>query len=72
MIDFEEIYNEILPNVIKNWEVLCKDDKVIESIDMNTNTLCQKIKFNNPNLDDSIIQIHAFTNLLTLFFYLCN
>lgn len=67
----DELFDEYLPYIMQNWNEIQKNEKIKEVMDMNTNTVCQKVKNNYPLVHDEFIQMFVFTHMIILLVYVC-
>lgn len=63
---YEKIMHETYISVIFNWAQIQTNQSILNILDMNTNSMCQYIKRNNPTLRDEFVQARVFTMLLMM------
>lgn len=62
--DLGKLMSDVFVNVIFNWSTLSQDPQIMNVVDMNRNSLCQKLKAENPTMRDSFIQAHVVSILI--------
>lgn len=65
--NFEDDVNNLYTEIIFNWSQIREYEEVMNVLDMETNTLCVKLKENNPMLRDEFVQARVLTILLVMF-----
>jgi len=63
--------NEIYVNISMNWDSIKKNDNIMNTLDINTNTLCKKLKSVHNELNDDMIKMRTFTIMMMLFMMVC-
>ncbi len=53
-------------NIIFNWESIKQNTLLMESLNMKSNSLCQKLKEQNPTMRNSFIQAHVLALLMMM------
>jgi hypothetical protein len=66
--DFIKTTTNIYLYVIFNWATISQDEHIQRTLDVNTNSMCRKLKLQNPNMRDEFIQAHTYTLLLMMIF----
>ena len=65
-MDNQMHFETILFFIVENWEHIKSNKIISKSFNMNTNALCKKLKFQNPQINNYIIQSYVLA--LTLFY----
>jgi hypothetical protein len=63
---FEELVSDMYSRVISNWDTIQQDQHIMNILNMNTNSMCIKIKDQHPTINDSYIQAYVFTIMATM------
>jgi len=66
--DFIKNVTNIFLYVIFNWATISQNEHIMKTLDINTNSMCRKLKLQNPNMRDEFIQAHTYTLLLMMIF----
>jgi hypothetical protein len=67
----DKIFNDIYLNTIINWVNIRQNSTVMDVLDMNKNTMCIKLKNENPMMRDSSIQSYVLSLLIYMFWSIC-
>ena len=66
--DFVKNVTNIFLYVIFNWGKISQNRDIMNVLDVNTNSMCKKLKIQNPNMRDEFVQAHVYTLLLMMIF----
>lgn len=64
-------FNLIFANVVANWNTIRSHEKIIKSVNMNSNIVCKKIKIMDPHLTDHYIQSYVLSMMLFHYLLVC-
>jgi len=65
--NLDKTMGRLFLSALLNWHNLSQDQNVMSVLSMENNSLCRKIKQQNPTYHDSFVQAHVLTLMLTLF-----
>jgi hypothetical protein len=61
----------IFYSILKNWNNITNDEKLINSLDINNNITCKNYKDMYPDTDDKFIQAGVLTQYIILYCIVC-
>lgn len=64
--DVEKTMSTIFLHVLFNWNKIKENEQVMNCLDMNTNSLCRKLKQSNPSQRDGYVQAHTLSFLFMM------
>ena len=64
--NIDHTLSRIFLEIIFNWDQIKDNCNVMETVNMNTNTMCKYMKLNNCNVDNHIIQAYVLSFLIVL------
>lgn len=65
-INVDELLKYVYFSIYENYDVIMKHECIAKILDVNTNNLCKKLRFQSPELNDREIQCRGLTLLYFL------
>jgi len=64
--DVNKLITKVFLHVIFNWHSISQNQEIMEGLDMESNTMCRRLKNQNPSLHDSYVQVHVLSTQLMM------
>jgi DnaJ-domain-containing protein 1 len=64
--DWNKKIRDMLLIIIFNWDIIEQNENIMKVLNMDENKMCKTLKYENPDMMDSLIQGYVFTMLIVI------